>query len=157
MSDNGVQITSDFSILENMISALKKNHYVDVGILGENAGKTEKGATLGLIGSVHEFGSPSRGIPKRSFILMPIQTRQEQIEKAVTPRFAEHLRKGDIHGIFVDIGIAAESQIQDAFDTGGFGSWPKDKPATKARKDSESILIDTGALRKAITSEAKES
>ena len=150
-------IEGDFSVLDKLIAGLEKNHFVDVGILGENAQKTEAGgATLGMIGAVHEFGTADGHIPKRSFILMPLQTRQQQIQAAVEPRFKGHLEKGDVHGIFVDIGISAEAQIQDAFDTGGFGTWRPLSERTIEAKGSDSILIDTGALRKAVSSEASQ-
>lgn len=149
-------IEADFSALDKMLGELGKTHYVDVGILGENGGKTEEGgATLAFIGAVHEFGSLDGHNPKRSFIAMPIQTGQKMIEAQVSPLMAKKMAAGDIKGIFVDVGIAAEGRIQDAFDSGGFGQWPALKEETIKRKGSEAILIDNGALRKAITSAAK--
>lgn len=148
-------IESDFSALDKMLGELGRSHFVDVGILGENGSKTDAGgATLAMIGAVHEFGplkDPSR---KRSFILMPLQTHQDQIQRDVEPRFAKHIGEGDVHGIFVDIGIAAEGQIQDAFDTGGFGTWKPLEQSTIDAKGSDAILIDTGALRRAVSSKA---
>ena len=58
-----------------------------------------------LGGAVHEFGSIKRKIPKRSFIAMPIQTKQAQIQKSVEGRFAGHLARGDVAAIFTDIGL----------------------------------------------------
>jgi hypothetical protein len=149
-------IEADFSALENLLGELGKKHYVDVGILGENGGKTEQGGvTLAFIGSVHEYGSLDGHNPRRSFIFMPLTTGQQEIAGAVEPSMAKHLATGDVVGIFQDIGIAAEARIQDAFDTGGFGQWPVLKEDTIRRKGSASILIDRGDLRRAITSAAK--
>lgn len=148
-------IEADFKALDKLIAGLDKKHYVDVGILGENASKTEAGgATLGMIGAVHMFGTIDGSTPKRDFIVMPLQAHQAEIQKQVEPRMAKHLETGDVKGIFTDIGIAAESVIQDAFDTGGFGTWPDIKQETKDRKGSDAILIDEGKLRKAISSKA---
>ena len=147
------RIDADFSGLDRLLAGLKGNHYVDVGVLGENGGKTEAGgATLAMIGAVHEFGSISRKIPKRSFITMPLTTGQDKIQADVQPRMAKHLETGDVKGIFADIGIAAEARIQEAFETGGFGTWAPDAPATVQAKGSDSILIDDGSLRKSIAS-----
>ena len=146
-------IESDFSALDKLIGNLGKNHYVDVGILGANAGKTEDGgATVGMVGAAQEFGTIDGKIPKRSFIIMPLQTHQEQIQKAVEPRMQAHLEAGDIKGIFVDIGIAAEGVIQDAFDSAGFGTWPANAESTIKQKGSDTPLIDKGLLRKSISS-----
>jgi hypothetical protein len=148
-------VDADFSVLDKMLSELDKGHFVDVGILGDKASKTESGgATVAMVGAVQEFGSLVKKIPKRSFIAMPIQTRQEQIQKAVEGRFSAHLEKGDVGAIFRDIGIAAEGEIQDAFDTRGFGTWAANDPKTVKRKGSDSPLIDKAVLRKSITSKA---
>jgi phage gpG-like protein len=154
----GGEVSGDFSRLENLIKELEKEFYVDVGILGETNTTTEGGYTLAGIGAVHEFGTDKAGrgrnvtIPERSFIKMPLETGQEQIEKAVKDKFQELMEKGDIKRIFQLIGLAAEGRIQEAFETGGFGEWPALRPSTIARKGSDAILIDDGSLRKAITS-----
>lgn len=148
-------IEADFAALDKLIGELGKTHYVDVGILGENAQKTEAGgATLGMIGAVQEFGTLDGHVPKRSFIQMPIETKQAQIQAEVEPRMAGHLQRGDVVGIFVDIGISAEGVIQDAFDTRGFGTWKPNAERTVEMKGSDAPLIDEGNLRKAISSKA---
>jgi hypothetical protein len=52
----------------------------------------------------------------------------------------------------IDLGIACEGAIQEAFDTGGFDDWPADAPSTIRRKGSSSPLIDTKQLRFSIAS-----
>jgi hypothetical protein len=148
-------IETDFKALDKLVENLGKKHYVDVGILGENAGKTEGGgATIGMIGAAQEFGTIDGRIPKRSFIVMPLQTHQGDIQKQVEPRMQAHMEKGDIKGIFTDIGIAAEGVIQDAFDTRGFGTWKPNAESTIEQKGSDSPLIDKGLLRKSISSKS---
>jgi hypothetical protein len=150
-------VEADFTALDKLIANLGKSHYVDVGILGANAGKTEEGgATVGMIGAVQEFGSIDGRIPKRSFIRMPLQTHQAEIQAQVEPRMQKHMEQADIKGIFTDIGIAAEGVIQDAFDSNGFGQWKPNAESTIAQKDSDSPLIDTGLLRKSISSKANQ-
>ena len=151
-------VTGDFSRLEKLVENLGKKHFVDIGILGK-AGYTERGGiTLAGIGAVHEFGTDKAGrgrktvIPERSFIRMPLETGQEDIEKKIDTRFQELMENADIKGIFELIGIAGEARIQEAFETGGFGSWVDIKEATKKAKGSDAILIDQGPLRQGITS-----
>lgn len=147
------EVSGDFSRLNKLVEELGKSHYVDIGILGSTNETEEGGKTLAGIGAVHEFGYPEGGIPERSFIRMPLESGQQDIEKALESKLKTLLEKGDIEGIFKLIGIAGEARIQEAFDSGGFGQWPDIKDATKKRKGSDAILIDDGSLRKAITSE----
>ena len=152
------QVTGDFSRLEKLIENLSKDYYTDIGILGA-AGSTEGGKiTLAGIGAVHEFGTDKAGrnrdteILERSFIRMPLETGQEAIEKQIDPDFQKLMEDGDIKGIFELIGIAGEARVQEAFETGGFGTWEDIKEATKKRKGSDAILVDQGPLRQGITS-----
>ncbi len=147
-------VEGDFSILEKLVEELGKSHFVDIGVLGDEGHKIHPDSedTIAQIGAKHEFGVLSEKLPKRSFILMPIQSRQKQIQLQVEKGMDEKIAKGDIEGIFKDIGIAAEAAIQESFETGGFGQWRPLAARTIAAKGSSAILIDRGFLRKAITS-----
>jgi phage gpG-like protein len=150
-------ISGDFDKLEKLVKELKTDYYVDVGILGET-GETEAGLTIAGIGAVHEFGTDKAGrgnkttIPKRSFIIMPLEKKQSEIQAFVDKNAEKNLGTGDVKAIFTDIGIGAEAQIQEAFETGGFGTWPELADSTIEKKKSNAILIDDGTLRKSITS-----
>ena len=154
----GGVVTGDFSKLEKLIENLEGNHYVDIGILGENNQSVEGGYTLAGIGAVHEFGTDRAGrgntvtIPERSFLRMPLETGQQDIENAVEGHLQKLIADGDIKGIFKLIGIAGEARIQEAFETAGFGEWDPNAESTIRQKKSDSPLIDQGDLRKAITS-----
>jgi phage gpG-like protein len=147
-----LQVKGDFSKLENLIKKLKTPYYCDVGILGEAS--YEDGATIAGIGAVHELGSISGNIPQRSFIVMPIETKQADIAKKLDSKWEGKLESQDIRGLFIEMGILCEAAIQEAFDTKGFGSWKPIEEATKKRKKgSDAILIDKGILSNSITSE----
>ncbi len=152
------EVTGDFSRLEKLVENLGKKFYTDIGILGAGGYTEEGGITLAGMGAVHEFGTDKAGrgrktvIPERSFLRIPLETGQEDIEKQIEPRMQELLEDGNIKEIFELIGIAGEARVQEAFETGGFGTWEDIKEATKKAKGSDSILIDTGALRQANTS-----
>lgn len=151
------EVKGDFSMLEKLVDELDTNYYVDVGILGSET-DSESGLTIAGIGAVHEFGTDRAGrgnktvIPKRSFIKMPIDKKQADIKSAAEKRLQQHLEKGNVKGVFEDIGLAAEGVIQEAFSTGGFGTWAPNAESTVQKKGSASPLIDEGVLRKAITS-----
>jgi phage gpG-like protein len=158
IKNSGGEVSGDFSKLEKLIENLDKNYYVDIGILGESNETLEGNITLAGIGAVHEFGTDRAGrgnktvIPERSFIREPLETGQEQIESEVNKNFKKNVGEGNIKQIFTDIGIAGEARIQEAFETEGFGEWEPNAESTIARKKSDSPLIDTGAMRRAITS-----
>lgn len=145
-------VEGNFSRLDKLVESLGKPAYVDVGILGESNETEEGGITTAGIGAVHLFGSDDGRIPERNWLTMPIELGQIEIEKAVEEKLKPLLEAGDIKGIMELIGIAAEAQIQEAFETGGFGQWPDITEETKARKKSDAILIDDGTLRKSVTS-----
>lgn len=151
----GGEVTGDFSQLDALIKELGKKYYVDIGILGESNETIEGGLTLAGIGAVHIFGTDKAGrgknvsIPERDWLVMPLQTGQEQIEKQIKPKL-----KGDfdVKHIFTLIGIAGEARIKEAFETGGFGTWAPNAESTIKSKGSASPLIDDGSLRDAIMS-----
>lgn len=153
-------VKGDFSRLEKLIESLESPISGDIGILGGE--QVEGGITLAGIGAVHEFGTDKAGrgnntkIPERSFLRMPLETGQEDIEKAIAPKLQEYIENGNVKGIMELILIAGEARIQEAFESGGFGKWPKLADPTTQRKGSAGILIDTGVLRQGITSRVNE-
>ncbi len=151
-SDGQSEITGDFSKLEALIAGLKEKHHVDIGVFA--TAKTGSGEPIARYGAFNEFGSikVQNRPPKRSFIRMPLSTRQSKIAEYVAPRAKAHMEDGDVKAIFADIGIAGESVIQEAFDTRGFGAWKENAESTINQKGSDAPLIDDGTLRAAITS-----
>jgi len=149
--DGQSEITGDFSGLENLIKGLKEPHGVDIGYFKD--AKTPDGQSVAQYMAANEFGSIERKLPVRSSIRMPLEKKQKEISDYVAGRSKGHIEQGDIKAIFEDIGIAGQAKIQEAFDTGGFGEWPADSDGTIARKGSDSVLIDTGLARKAVTYE----
>jgi phage gpG-like protein len=147
-------VQGDFSRLDALVKGLSKSMYVDIGVLsGEGRASAGEGEiTIAGIGAVHEFGSLNKNIPQRSFVAMPLQTKAQDIETAVGKKIESLISENNIEGIYELIGIYGEAVIQEAFETGGFGTWAELKESTIERKGSSAILIDTGRLRQAITS-----
>lgn len=170
------KITIDLSKLEGLRRKIKTDLIARVGIMGQEAqkqhydpiniydtktgersrqaGKSAGGLTNAELGVIHEFGSATRNIPPRSFLRMPIETKGKEIVQLLAGKETRELiKKGELLSVFTLLGIKGEEIVQRAFETKGFGQWPPNKPATVDRKGSSAPLIDTGQLRRSITSD----
>ena len=156
----GVRV--DISQMKALSEALGDNFEIRVGILGSNATRKngKGGVTNAEIGFIQEFGSMKKKIPARSFLWMPLSLYLVDYLKKKKGFGEKEVKKatkdGTLLGLAKKIGIVAEEVIQEAFRTRGFGNWKANKPSTIKRKGSDSPLIDTGELRRSITSEAKK-
>ena len=148
-----ITLKSNFNGLEKLKKQAKSAYVTRVGILG-NSDARDDGLSNASIGFKQEFGSITENIPIRSFLRMPLMTHANDILSAMSSKSAQkRVEKKGFREIFVIAGGKAEAIIQEAFSTRGFGSWKKNAPLTIALKGSDSPLIDTGELRKSITSE----
>ena len=148
-----------------MIRAISHGHVVQVGIMGKKVAREDPGGdgkTNADIGAIHEgalmeMGSVSQRIPVRSFLRMPIRVKYDQIIKQASKGMADLLAEpfGYLK-VLKNLGIACEVAIQEAFATRGFGHWKPNAPSTVKRKHSDAPLIDTGQLRRSITSRVIE-
>lgn len=131
---------------------------VKVGILGDNIARQEGELNNAEIGFVNEFGKMTGypKIPARSFIRMPLKTRLNDKIREKKSLSGVELEKAMAEGKTEDfskkVGIVAEEVIQEAFSTNGFGEWAPNAPMTVELKKSSSPLIDTGQLRRSISS-----
>lgn len=144
--------TIDLGKLDAIRQQLLKGYYAKVGILSD---KPHDGTDFGMVelGTIHEFGSITNNIPPRSFLRMPLLEKKKDLVNVLATRtVATMLENGNIKDIFKVLGVKAQAIIQDAFATGGFGKWKDINPATKKAKGSSAILIDTGELRRSISS-----
>lgn len=141
--------------LDKLLKALSgKLPKVKVGILGGKNARTGKVPSNAMVGAAHEFGSPARNLPQRSFLRMPITTQFKKyfknaglLEKETVERI---MRVGDILGLLERIGILGETIVQDAFDSNGFGQWKPLSPGYE--NNTGNTLVDTTQLRNSITS-----
>lgn len=103
-------------------------------------------------------------IPARSWLQMPLERSQDlrakikektQLTKSERELAELAITEYGDYGILGElaqaVGVSALEQIQEAFDTEGFGEWTPNSPATIRAKGSEMPLIDTGNLRNSIT------
>ena len=158
--------------LEDIVSMMSEQYLTRVGILGSKtnrmksvtnrkgmrrAGRESSSSTNADIGLIHEKGSLSRHIPRRSFLEMPLVVKSDEllkVKKHLWDSLISGGQKGDdrMRLAYKKLGIAAENIIQLAFTSGGYGRWAADKSSTIARKRSSAPLIDTAQLRRSITS-----
>ncbi len=171
-ADNYVEIKIDTDRLEEIRSALMAKYVTRVGILGSKtqrhptvttragirkAGRGYIPQTNAEIGLLHEKGSLSLRIPRRSFLEMPLVLKSEGL-MAIRNKLWSAFIAGDrtrerLKDAYRNLGLLAERIIQAAFETRGFGHWAPDSPVTIRRKGSEMPLIDTGMLRRSISSD----
>ncbi len=130
----------------------KRDRYVKVGF-PSNATESD-GTKTALVAAVHEFGSPSQGIPERPFV-------RPSLDKNRAKRSAlnkQNLKKVLNGGITIDaalgqLGHMAAGDIQEEIRNGNFAPL---KPATIQRKGSSKPLIDTGQMRQSVTYELEK-
>jgi len=92
------------------------------------------------------------GIPARSFLRMPIRTHISDIQKLVQKDVMALFAKNKVDLLFKRLGIACRKIIDQAFQTSGWGEWAPNHPLVIERKGSDKPLIDTGSLRRSISS-----
>lgn len=151
---SSVEVKSDLKGLDTLLKNVSTKLVAKVGIFGDENQRDEGEATNADIGAVHEFGSFSKGIPRRSFLKDPItHKRKELIKKAKEIIDANIDKENGDKKIFELIGIYGESIIQEAFESGGFGMWQPLSQKTINRKGSATILMQSPPqLRRSIAS-----
>jgi hypothetical protein len=149
-------IKNDMAGLKRLLATLEKGKAskVQVGIFGHRAARSDKKGHLtnADLGFIHELGSPTMGIPPRSFLRMPINLKGKEIyAKAFKDTVHKLAATSEAWSeLLNNIGRSATDVIQQAFGSRGFGSWAPDKPGTVKAKGSDMPLIDTGHLRRSI-------
>lgn len=145
--------------LDAFLSALTGNIPVTrVGIMGANGSRNDADSiiTNAELGRIHEFGLNKAGV-QRSFLRMPLMTKfDKELEEAGLfdkEAVEKMLAEKSLTEIMKILGIVAERTIQQAFDTGGFGTW---KQSDMSKKKVKMTLVETQALRRSITSEVEE-
>mgnify|MGYP000067509143 CR=1 FL=1 len=144
-----IVIKDDFTGLDKLEKNLKSQKVAKVGIFG-NKNARDDDTTNVKVGMKHEFGSFSEGLPRRSFLKDPLALKRKEFLKRARKIIDKDISDSvDSDQILEKIGVLGETIVQEAFETGGFGTW---KPISR----SGSILIDTGQLRSSITSKVEK-
>lgn len=156
-------ITASVKLDLKGLEDLKKNltgYSARVGILGDSAARTDPAHAMGdqltnsEIAVVQIFGSITQKIPPRDFLLMPLLLKHREITQAMGSSLVKAaVAARDYKRVFLLLGAKAEQYVQMAFETSGFGQWAPNAPRTIAQKGSSRPLIDTGQLRRAVSSD----
>ncbi|WP_373073911.1 hypothetical protein [Sulfurimonas sp.] len=140
---------NDLSQLNHITEQLKiaKKTAIKVG-LPADVGNYQNGASILQVGSAHEYGL---GVPRRSFIRLPMEKEAAKIKKALESGFKSVMSGGDVIPNLNKVGIIAQNISKTSFKNQGYGQWRDIKEETKNRKGSSSILFDTGRLVQSVT------
>lgn len=123
--------------------------------IGFPQGKTEAdGTPVALIAATHEFGSPERGIPERSFLRSGMRENQEKYVRLNKVNLVRILR-GQLTSdqALGQLGEMAKGDVQQKIRSGDFAPL---KQATMDRKGSSKPLIDTGQMVQSVSCELGE-
>lgn len=169
-----IKITLDIEKLLKMREELSKKYIARVGVLGQKnnrvpmevgesheqyklrvknlqkdkQGQAEnEGLTNADIGMVHEFGSLSKNIRRRSFLEMPLVLKMPEYAKTFGNQLMKAIDEGNLRPVFINLGIKGKQVVQLAFASKGFGQWWQNP------KTGRGSLIDTAQLRRSITSD----
>ena len=140
--------------LEKLQAQVGDAYRARVGILGSHAARTEPGATLdnATLGIIQMFGSLTKKIPARDFLVMPVQMHSKEIVQEMGKSSVQKaIAAGDYRKVYGLLGAAALKWVLAAFETSGFGQWPPNSPSTIKQKKSDRPLINQGELRRAQT------
>lgn len=149
MAKSGVKIKDApwRQIRRRVLEIAARDRSVKVGVMAAAGASSE----LLTIAAVHEFGSPSRNIPQRSWLRSTFRDKRGELDRMVV-RVARLIIQGKLN---VDRGLGllgtwAAAAVKATIASGPHIPPPL-KPETIARKGSDRPLVDTGQLVNSIT------
>lgn len=135
------------SNLKKIAMRMNGPNSVKVG-LPKGSNNYPDGTSVIMVGTVHEFGSPSRGIPQRSFLRSTVREKRRSY-KIMFKKIAKQIVDGKIDmkkGLGL-IGLQVSTDVKEKITD-------IKSPALKYRQGNP--LIDTGHLRQSITYKVTE-
>lgn len=147
--------TKEKGIYKSIINSLKQieGSSVQVGYFPDQKSNTDASIYLAGIAAVHEYGSPKRGIPQRSFLgANADKNRAKYQELLETKLSAVMLNKIPLEKALSAVGVIIVGDVK-TFITNL--RTPPNKPSTIARKGSSSPLIDTGYMKNQVKFKVK--
>ena len=152
-----VKVTAKLDGLDTLLKNVNTKLSARVGIFASDNARDDGALTNAQIGAKHEFGVLSENLPRRSFLKDPIEMERKRLLKQADGIIKANIaEKGGDRKIFELIGIVGEAIVQEAFESGGFGTWQPISQETTNEKGSSQILIDSSQLRKAIISKVEK-
>lgn len=143
---------TNLSGLRGLIDTLRNmnREKVMVGVPASSNTMHDGEINMATLAAVHEFGAPSRGIPERSFLRSAIIEGADKIADETAKGLRFYMQQGkEVDLVFYNrMGMFAANLVKAKMVNGPFTPL---KDRTIERKGSSKPLIDTGALRQAIT------
>lgn len=116
-------------VIQASLNQLQDKHYtVQVGVFGDKAArksKEDKGLTNAEVGLIHEMGSVTRNIPRRSFLWDTFALHGDKLMPELKQPLMTLFKTGKVEEYLKIVGIAATNLVVEAFQTSGWGSWPQ--------------------------------
>lgn len=142
-----MSVNLDLDGVNDLLEKFSNMPSVKIGILNDSSRTDGMGnADLGLI---HELGLGD--MPQRSFLRMPLNTKMPGMIKDNKDVLEKQMLEDGVDQVAETLGRMAVEVVQSAFDSGGFGQWPKHSPGYE--NNTGNILVDTTQLRGSIESE----
>ena len=132
------------AILEKLADRFEKAGSVKVG-LPKDSNDYPDGTSVIMVGAVHEFGSPARNVPQRSFLRSTVQEKRRKYK-----RLFRKLSKKIIEGKLTTeeslnlIGLTVQTDVRAKI---------HDIKSPELKHREGNPLIDTGHLRQSINYE----
>lgn len=136
--------------LQNRFIEWKNNGaVVKVGLPKGSGTHGPSGKAVVELGAIHEFGSSDGRIPERSF-LRGTMKKKRKAHNEIIRKLARSitLGKGTPENALNKLGARVSADVKETIAN---GVQPPNAPSTVRRKGSSKPLVDTGALRQAIT------
>lgn len=142
----------DFRVFDDLKKRLVGERAVKVGF---PQGKTEDdGTPVALVAATHEFGSPERNIPERSFLRTGLRENGPKYVRFNKLNLVKILRgQMTAEQALGQLGEMAKGDVQQKIRSGDFAPI---QAATAARKGSSKPLIDTGQMVQSVSYELGE-
>lgn len=152
--------------LERLQVNVKSKYQAQVGVMGNTTQRgDQKGVTNAEVLLVHETGSITKNIPRRS-VFESLNINQDVIMQDIKKIIANDIRKGNpIYETYFKTALVMLEICKEAFFTNGYGTWEPLKQKTIDNKLSKVknrgsaqlfTLVDEGFLLNAITFRVKK-
>ena len=133
--------------LEKLAKSLKGPNSVKVG-LPKGSNDYPDGTSVIMVGTVHEFGSPSKNIPQRSFLRSTVESNKrpykDMFKKLSIRIIKDQITKKEALGL---IGLQVQTDVREKITD-------IKEPELKHREGNP--LVDTGHLRQSIIFEVED-
>jgi hypothetical protein len=122
---------------------------VKVGFTETTGNRGGDGLNNPTLAYIHEYGAPEANIPERPFLVVGVESALPAVTKVMKDGAKAALTGRDTAKQTLNtVGLVAQGAVQKKIVDGPF---VPNAPGTVQRKGSDRPLIDTGALRQAVS------